>query len=163
MSILLPEDRPDEEAAILEQLKRGHRVQHFETVRVRKDGRKIDVSLSISPMRDREGVIRGASHVARDISERKTLEGKLLNAQKLESLGVLAAGLRPRAVIERSSDCHAGDAFAGGTEALRPAGRMGRLRRSLLSRRARLRRRLGAPGGLAGLALCLASAAAGPG
>ena len=52
MSILLPPDRPDEEAEILERLTRGERVDHFETVRVRKDGRKIDVSLSISPIRD---------------------------------------------------------------------------------------------------------------
>jgi len=93
MSLLLPPDRPDEEAEILDRLKRGARVDHFETVRVRKDGRMIDVSLSISPIRDADGDVRGASHVARDISDRKILESKLLKAQKLESLGVLAGGV----------------------------------------------------------------------
>jgi two-component system cell cycle sensor histidine kinase/response regulator CckA len=93
MTLLLPPDRPDEEALILNQIKRGERVDHSETVRVRKDGRRIDVSLSISPIRDQDGIVRGVSHVARDISERKALESQLLQTQKLESLGVLAGGV----------------------------------------------------------------------
>jgi PAS domain S-box-containing protein len=93
MTLLLPPDRPDEEALILDQIKRGERVDHSETVRVRKDGRRIDVSLSISPIRDQDGIVRGISHVARDISERKALESQLLQTQKLESLGVLAGGV----------------------------------------------------------------------
>jgi two-component system cell cycle sensor histidine kinase/response regulator CckA len=93
MSLLLPPDRPDEETLILDQIKRGERVDHSETVRVRKDGRRIDVSLSISPIRDQDGIVRGVSHVARDISERKALERQLLQTQKLESLGVLAGGV----------------------------------------------------------------------
>jgi two-component system cell cycle sensor histidine kinase/response regulator CckA len=93
MSILLPPDRPDEEAEILERLAKGNRVDHFETARLRKDGARIDVSLSISPVYDREGSVIAASHVARDITERRNLEMQGLHAQKLESLGVLAGGV----------------------------------------------------------------------
>jgi len=93
MSLLLPPDRPDEEALILKRLAKGERVDHFETTRLRKDGRQIDVSLSISPIYDKEGIVRGASHVARDITERRTLETQRLHTQKLESLGVLAGGV----------------------------------------------------------------------
>jgi signal transduction histidine kinase/CheY-like chemotaxis protein len=74
-------------------LRRGERVDHFETVRLRKDGKAIDVSLNISPIRDRDGEVRGASHIARDISERKAFEAQILQVQKLESIGVLAGGL----------------------------------------------------------------------
>jgi PAS domain S-box-containing protein len=93
MSLLLPLDRPEEEVRILERLAKGERVEHFETTRLRKDGRQIDVSLTISPVYDREGIVRAASHVARDITERHALETQRLHAQKLESLGVLAGGV----------------------------------------------------------------------
>ncbi len=93
MSILLPPDRPDEEATILERLGKGERVDHFETARMRKDGTRIEVSLSISPVYDQEGHVIAASHVARDITERRSLEAQRLHAQKLESLGVLAGGV----------------------------------------------------------------------
>jgi two-component system cell cycle sensor histidine kinase/response regulator CckA len=93
MSLLLPPDRPDEEALILKRIAKGERVDHFETTRLRKDGRQIEVSLSISPIYDKGGIVRGASHVARDITERRTLETQRLHAQKLESLGVLAGGV----------------------------------------------------------------------
>src|SRR5579871_674132 len=93
MSILLPPHRAQEEDAILERLKRGERVDHFETTRVRKDGKLIDVSLTISPIRDYDGGVRGASHIARDITAQKAFQSKLLQTQKLESLGVLAGGV----------------------------------------------------------------------
>ena len=93
MSLLLPPDRPDEERLILNRLAGGQRVSHFETTRLRQDGRLINVSLSISPLYDKEGIVRGASHVARDITERQVLETQRLHAQKLESLGVLAGGV----------------------------------------------------------------------
>ena len=93
MTLLLPDDRPDEEASILERIARGERVEHFESVRRRKGGELIDVSLTISPIRDRHGRITGASHVGRDISERKKLDAQLRQTQKLESLGVLAGGV----------------------------------------------------------------------
>jgi two-component system, cell cycle sensor histidine kinase and response regulator CckA len=93
MSMLLPPERLEEENHILERLRRGERVEHFETVRVRKDGSRIDVSLTISPIRDSRGRIQGASHVARDITQQKAFEAQLRHTQKLESLGVLAGGV----------------------------------------------------------------------
>jgi PAS domain S-box-containing protein len=72
ISLLLPADRPNEETELLERLKRGERVDPFETVRIRKDGKPIDVSLTISPIRDNDGGVRGASHIVRDISDRKS-------------------------------------------------------------------------------------------
>lgn len=73
---IIPEDRQYEEPRILEQLGRGHRVDHFETKRMAKDGRILDVSLTISPIRDNEKHIIGISKIARDISERKKAEQK---------------------------------------------------------------------------------------
>ena len=74
ITILIPEDRLDEEPAILARIRAGERVDHFETVRRRKDGTVIDISLAISPIRDSEGRVIGASKIARDISERKRAE-----------------------------------------------------------------------------------------
>ncbi len=71
ITILIPEDRLDEEPAILARINAGERVDHFETIRRRKDGTLIDISLTISPIRDSDGKIVGASKIARDISERK--------------------------------------------------------------------------------------------
>ena len=93
MTFLLPDDRPDEETQILERIGRGERVEHFETVRRAKNGDLINVSLTISPIRDEGGRIIGASHIARNISERKRLDEQLRHTQKLESLGVLAGGI----------------------------------------------------------------------
>jgi PAS domain S-box-containing protein len=93
MTFLLPDDRPDEEALILERIGRGERVEHFETIRRHKSGDRIDVSLTISPIRDHNGRIIAASHVARNITERRRLDEQLRHTQKLESLGVLAGGV----------------------------------------------------------------------
>uniref|UniRef100_UPI003101044A PAS domain-containing protein n=1 Tax=Neorhizobium sp. EC2-8 TaxID=3129230 RepID=UPI003101044A len=71
ITILIPEDRLDEEPAILAKIHAGQRVDHFETIRRRKDGSPIDISLTISPIRDSGGKIIGASKIARDISDRK--------------------------------------------------------------------------------------------
>ena len=75
--LLIPPERREEERFILDRLKRGERVEHYETVRVAKDGRSIDLSLTISPIRDSQGHIIGASKVARDITEKKRLENEL--------------------------------------------------------------------------------------
>jgi PAS domain S-box-containing protein len=72
--MLIPEDRHSEEPQIIERLRRGERVDHFETVRRRKDGSLIDISLTISPVKDKNGKVVGASKVARDISDRKKAE-----------------------------------------------------------------------------------------
>ena len=129
---IIPPDREEEEIQILMRLQRGERVDHFDTVRVRRDNRSIDVSLTISPIKDSNGTVIGASKVARDITERKRIEQErhefslelekqvcertaelekanraLLKdmeerhkieeqfhqAQKLESVGILAAGV----------------------------------------------------------------------
>jgi signal transduction histidine kinase len=79
---LIPSDRKDEERIILERLRRGERVEHFETLRVRKDGRIIDVSLTISPVRDAAGNIVGASKIARDITGQKESVRKLAEAHE---------------------------------------------------------------------------------
>jgi PAS domain S-box-containing protein len=83
---LAPPDRPDEIRAVLEQIRRGKRVEHFETERIRKDGERIHVSLTVSPITDSTGRIVGASKVARDVSDRKRIEQErellLENAQR---------------------------------------------------------------------------------
>ena len=72
--LLLPPDRANEEGEILARIRAGERVDHLETTRMRKDGTRISVSLTISPIRDAEGAIVGASHIARNITERTLLE-----------------------------------------------------------------------------------------
>jgi PAS domain S-box-containing protein len=71
VTMLIPPDRPGEEPQIIGRIKRGERVDHYETVRVRKDGTLVDVSLTVSPVKDAGGLIIGASNIARDITERK--------------------------------------------------------------------------------------------
>jgi PAS domain S-box-containing protein len=71
LSILVPRDHPDELPALMERLKRGERIDHFETVRMRKDRSRVDVSLTISPVKNAEGKVIGASKVARDITASK--------------------------------------------------------------------------------------------
>ncbi len=84
---LFPPERENEEPRILAQIQRGERVDHFDTQRVTKDGRIIEVSLSISPVRNAEGVVVGASKIARDITQRKQWEERLVvSRQKLEVL-----------------------------------------------------------------------------
>ncbi len=110
ITLIIPPERVQEEQEILEKLRRGERIDHFETVRVAKSGRRIDVALTISPICDASGVIVGASKIARDISERKASEqaqqrtiGELRRAEealreadrrKDEFLAVLAHELR---------------------------------------------------------------------
>ncbi len=70
---IVPPERLEEEPMILQKLRRGEHVDHFETVRIRKDGQRIDVSVMISPVRDSHGQIIGASKIARDITDLQTL------------------------------------------------------------------------------------------
>jgi PAS domain S-box-containing protein len=76
ISVLMPPERHDDLEAILGRIRRGERVEHYETVRVAKNGRRIEVSLSVSPVKDREGRIVGAAKIARDISERRQMEAE---------------------------------------------------------------------------------------
>jgi PAS domain S-box-containing protein len=82
ITMLIPPDRHGEEAQIIERLRRGESVHHFETVRLRKDGREIHVSLAISPIKDAAGQIIGASKIARDITERKRAEAELRESEE---------------------------------------------------------------------------------
>jgi PAS domain S-box-containing protein len=77
IATIIPQERLDEERQIIARLRRGERIDHFETVRVTKDGRRLDISLTVSPVRDSAGRILGASKVARDITERKRAEEML--------------------------------------------------------------------------------------
>jgi PAS domain S-box-containing protein len=79
ITILIPPDYQKEEAAIIERIRRGQRVEHYETVRQRKHGSLIDVSLTISPIRNTQGKVIGASKIARDITERKRNEAQIVN------------------------------------------------------------------------------------
>ncbi|HEY1764383.1 MAG TPA: PAS domain S-box protein [Opitutaceae bacterium] len=78
ITVLFPPDRLQEENEILARIKKGERVRHFETVRVRKDGRKLEVSATISPIRDSQGRIAGVSKIVRDITQRKQAEEQIL-------------------------------------------------------------------------------------
>jgi PAS domain S-box-containing protein len=82
ISFLIPTGHEDEEPKLVEKLKRGERVDHFDTVRRRKDGRIIDISVMISPVRDASGKIIGASKVARDITDRKRAEEAVARAKE---------------------------------------------------------------------------------
>lgn len=82
MLMLIPPERENEEAEILARIARGERVEHIETVRRRKDGSLINISSSISPVRDEKGKIIAASTIARDISDRKYIESLLLNERE---------------------------------------------------------------------------------
>jgi PAS domain S-box-containing protein len=96
ITLIIPPDRENEERDLMTRLRRGERVEHFETVRRAKDGRLVDLSIAISPVRDATGQVIGASKVARDISERKKIEEALRTAdrRKDEFLAVLAHELR---------------------------------------------------------------------
>jgi PAS domain S-box-containing protein len=100
MVMIFPRGRVNEEADILDRIRHGESVEHFETVRVRKDGTKIDVSATISPIRDASGAIVGASKIARDISEHKrTQEALREHAQIMDSAQVFVRDMQSRVVF----------------------------------------------------------------
>jgi PAS domain S-box-containing protein len=91
ITLIIPDDRLDEERDVLAHIRRGERVHHFETIRRAKDGRLVEISLTVSPMRDTGGRIIGASKIARDISDRRRTERALATTvQRLEVLYRLA-------------------------------------------------------------------------
>jgi len=93
ISLLTPSDRTEEIPEILGKIGRGETVDHHESVRVTKDGRQLNVSISVSPLRDTTDKIVGASVIARDITAQKRSEGQLRQAQKMEAIGRLAGGV----------------------------------------------------------------------
>jgi PAS domain S-box-containing protein len=82
ISMIIPHERRDEEISILARLRQGQRIDHFDTIRVRKDGSKLEISLTISPVRDASGKIIGASKIARDIAGRKRIERELQESEQ---------------------------------------------------------------------------------
>ena len=88
---LIPEELHPEEKTFIEKLKSGQRIQQFETRRITKSGQTLDVSLTLSPVRDAQGKVIGASKILRDISNAKRLEQSLLQAEKLAATGRMAA------------------------------------------------------------------------
>jgi PAS domain S-box-containing protein len=117
ITILIPADRAGEEPPILERIRRGERIDHFETVRRHKDGSLVDISLTISPIIDERGAIIGASKIARDITLRKRTEEALRAADRAKDeflamlghelrnpLGALASAVRILDLKERSPD-----------------------------------------------------------
>jgi two-component system, LuxR family, sensor kinase FixL len=98
--VLFPPDRVAEEAMIMERLRRGEKVEHYETVRQRKDGSTVPVSLSVSPIRDEAGAIIGASKILRDLSDQhdrerrlREAQAELFHVQRLTELGQLISAL----------------------------------------------------------------------
>jgi len=90
---LIPPDLHGEEPIIIAKLIAGERIEHFETVRVKKNGELMEVSLTISPIKDASGKVIGASKILRDISDRKRLQQSLLQAEKLAATGRMAASI----------------------------------------------------------------------
>jgi len=88
---LIPPELHDDEARILQTIARGERIDHFETVRLTKSGERIDVSITVSPVKDESGRIVGAAKIARDITQRKKSERALHTAERLAAVGRLAA------------------------------------------------------------------------
>lgn len=90
---IIPPELHVEEPAILENLRNGIRIEHYETERVRKDGTRVRVSLTISPLRDTEGRVIGASKIARDITERERMQEAIMQSEKLAATGRMAAAI----------------------------------------------------------------------
>jgi PAS domain S-box-containing protein len=93
VSFIMPPELPDELSKVLAQIRQGQRVDHYETVRIRKDGRRIEVSVTVSPIQDRSGRVVGAASIARDITEQRELEAARREQDTLRSVASLAAGV----------------------------------------------------------------------
>jgi hypothetical protein len=93
ITVLAPKERTDEIPAILKKIRNGERVEYFESIRVTKDKRTLDVSISVSPIYDAECKVVGASTIARNITSQKKIENQLRQSQKMEAVGRLAGGI----------------------------------------------------------------------
>ncbi len=121
ITILIPSDRLAEEDMVLRHIRRGEQVEHFETVRRRQDGVLVPVSVTVSPIRDHAGTIVGASKIARNISDRRRIEGELQELQRrLMGLAVASASILgspdtvavASAAIDVARDVFAADGYA---------------------------------------------------
>lgn len=93
ISMIVPKEHPEEIPQILDKIRHGEAVEQYEAVRINKRGQRLDISLSVSPIRDSEGSIVGASAIGRDITENKRAQDQLRQAQKMEAIGRLAGGV----------------------------------------------------------------------
>ncbi len=91
ITTIIPPELRDDETLILEAIARGQRIQHFETTRVKKNGEMIEVSITVSPVKDEAGRIIGAAKIARDITERRKAEKAMMMTERLAAVGRLAA------------------------------------------------------------------------
>ncbi len=126
---LFPPDRLKEEQDILERLAAGKRIQHYETTRLHRDGHEFDVSLTLSPIKDRSGNIIGASKIVRDISERRQLQKRLeevqtelLHVSRLNDMSQMATGL----AHELNQPLSAAASYLAGTRKLIQSGELDR-------------------------------------
>jgi hypothetical protein len=126
IAILAAPDRVNEMPAILESIRCGEKVDHYETVRRRKDGSLIDISLTVSPIRDETGRIVGASKIARDITVRKRLEEhqRMLSAElshRVKNLFAVVQVLAERSASKAASAAECIEAFGSRLQALNAA------------------------------------------
>ena len=110
ITIIIPPELQNEEAQILRQLRAGEHIQHYETIRVTKQGKRVNVSLTISPMQDSEGRVVGASKIARDITERKQAEEALRRSEaeakaRAEELAAIFDAVPGMALISQDPAC----------------------------------------------------------
>ncbi|MEK6283607.1 MAG: PAS domain S-box protein [Acidobacteriota bacterium] len=92
ITILIPAERQTEESLILQRVRKGERIEHFETIRLHKDGHPIEISLTISPIKNERGEVVGASKIAREITERKRAEEQLRRALQFDETVMLSMG-----------------------------------------------------------------------
>jgi PAS domain S-box-containing protein len=93
VALITSPEHPDEIPSIMEKIRAGESLEHYEAVRITKDGPRLNISLSVSPIRDQEGRIIGASAIGRDITSQKRTEALLQQSQKMEAIGRLAGGI----------------------------------------------------------------------